>query len=641
MISFFRRALSSWIVLALLGLILVAFLITGINAPSAPGGGGEGGATVAKVGSMKISAGELDRRMREQFEGARRDQPALDAKAFLAAGAFEQITNLLINMHAVENWGRSQGFAIGKRLVDAEVAGFPAFRGVTGQFDEQAMRAVLQQQRINEKTFRDGIAGDLLRGQILSAIAAPVTMPAAMAKPYADLLIQQRVGSVGIVPFAAVADMTPPTDAAIAAGYKANIAAYTRPEMRSLRYALIGADQVAAAARPSDAEIAEYYKANAANYAAKDARDLTQIIVPTEAAARSIAAAARSGGSLQAAASKAGLEATSLTKQNRTDYTTASTPAVAAAAFTAASGSVIDPIKGAFGWYVVRVDGVSGLPAKSLDQARAEIAATLSKQKLQEALSELTAKLEDAIEDGASFEEVARNNKLTLTETPLLLSTGQAPDTPGWKAPPELTPMLKPGFAMGQDDKPVVETLIPNQQYALAAVGKIVPPTPMPLAKVREAVVRDLIVKRTSDKAKAVGDAVVAAVNRGVPLAKAMADSGVKLPPVQPASIRQIDIARAQGQVPSPLRAIFTLKVGKATLVPADNGGAYFVTVLDRIVPGDLAQAPGLVDSTRRDLAQPIPSELVAQFGKAVEKDVKVTRYPDAIAQVKRQFAGQ
>ena len=33
MITFFRKALSSWVVLALLGLVLVAFIVTGIGDP--------------------------------------------------------------------------------------------------------------------------------------------------------------------------------------------------------------------------------------------------------------------------------------------------------------------------------------------------------------------------------------------------------------------------------------------------------------------------------------------------------------------------------------------------------------------------------------------------------------------------------
>lgn len=642
MITFFRRALSSWAVLGLLGIILIAFLFSGVLGPGMSGPSVGGSGTAAKVGSAKVSVVELARRSREQFDGAKREQPALDIKTFLSAGGFERVTDVLINMRAVESWGRDQGFAIGKRLVDAEIAGIPAFRGVTGQFDEAAMRNALAQNRINEKDFREGMAADLLRGQVLASVQAPVSAPLAFAKPYATLLLEQRTGSVGIIPLAAVADMTPPTDAAVNAAYKANIAAYTRPELRALRYAVLGIEQVADASKPSEAEIADYYRGHADDYAAKESRDLTQVIAPTEAAARSLATTARSGGSLQAAASKSGLEASALTKQVRADYAKSSTDAVATAAFTAAKGAVIDPIKGAFGWYVVRVDAVSGVAARSIDQVRPDITAILTKQKQQDALSDISDKIDAAIADGASFEEVVRSNKLTLVETPPILQSGQNPEDPAWKAPPEVAPLLKSAFAMLPDDKPVVETLIPEQRYALLGLAKVVPPTPVPLATVRPAVVRDIILKRTNDKAKATANAVAAAVNRGVPIAKALADTGLKLPPIQPAKALQIEITRARpDQVPSPLRALFTLRKGKAVAVPANQGGVWYVTVLEQIIPGDLAKAPGLVDQVRGDLARTLPNDLAEQFQRAVQASVDIKRYPDAIAEAKRQMAGQ
>ena len=65
MISFFRRALSSWLALGLFALVLVAFIITGVNGPTMGGGGGVGrGATIAKAGDVKVTADELARQVR-------------------------------------------------------------------------------------------------------------------------------------------------------------------------------------------------------------------------------------------------------------------------------------------------------------------------------------------------------------------------------------------------------------------------------------------------------------------------------------------------------------------------------------------------------------------------------------------------
>lgn len=642
MISFFRRALSSWIVLGLLGLILVAFIITGVNTPGSPAGATGGGAVIAKAGGTKIRANELMRQVQNQLEAGRREQPGLDQKAFLAAGAFEGVTNALISARALESWGRAQGFATGKRLIDAQIAGMTAFRGVTGQFDEAVMRSALTQARISEKDMRADIASDLMRGQILTPVAAAPPAPAALAKPYATLLLERRTGLVGIIPFAAFIDPRKPSDAAIAAAYRAGIAAYTRPEARVLRYALFGASQVTAQATPSEAEIAAYYRDNAVRYAASESRSLAQVIAPSEAVARGIAAAAKAGTPLAAAAAKSGLEASALTNQKRTDYAGASSEAIAAAVFSAPEGALLGPLKGAFGWYVVRVEAVANTPARALEQVRPEIVAALTTQKSHDALSDLAGKIEDAIADGASFAEVAANHKLTVVETPPILANGQ-PIQPGWTAPPEMAALLKTGFEAAPEDRPTVETITKDQQFALLSVARVIPPTPLPLAQVRDTVARDIIIKRAAERARAIANQVTAAVNKGVPLAKALGDTGVKLPPPQPAGASQLDLAKMRqsgGEVPPPVLALFSLQKGKAKLTADDRRGVLFVTVLEAAVPGNLAVMPGLLDSTRQDLARSYASELGEQFVRAVEEDVKVTRYPEAIGATKRLFAG-
>ena len=641
MISFFRRALSSWLVLGLLALVLVAFIVTGVSTPDMGTSTG-GGATVAKVGGAKISSTELLRHIRNQFDQARREQPGLDAKTFVAGGGFDGMTDALITARALESWARDHGFAISKRLIDARVVTM-GFRGVTGQFDEAAMRDALARAGISEKEFRAGVASDLMRAQVITPVIAETSTPALVARPYATILLEQRTGSVGIIPFTAVTDMRPPSDAEIAAAYKANIAAYTRPEARVLRYALFGAAQVAADATPTEEDIAAYYRENAATYAAKDSRTLSQVIAPTEATARGIAAAAKAGTPLAAAAAKAGLEAATLASQARADYAGASSEAIAAQAFAAPQGGIAGPLKGAFGWYVVRVDAIAGTPARTLDQVRPEITALLAKQKAQEALSDYSGKIEDAIADGASFAEVAANNKLAIVETPAVLASGRPISQAGWTPPAELAPLLKAGFDMSPEDRPVVETVTKDQQFALLTVAKVVSPTPLPLAQIREAVVRDIVLKRTAARSRAIGEKVVAAVNRGTPLAKALADTGLKLPPPQPARARQLDLAQAQqngGQVPEPVRVLFDLKKGKARLVPGPQGNVFFVSVLDTVTPGDLSKAPGVADVTRRELSQAYGAELGQQFLRAVEQDVTVKRYPDAIAAARRQFAG-
>src|SRR3546814_6181967 len=60
MIGLIRRAMSSWIVLGLLGLVLIAFIVTGVGDPFGSMGGG--GRRLAKVGGAAITDARSDER---------------------------------------------------------------------------------------------------------------------------------------------------------------------------------------------------------------------------------------------------------------------------------------------------------------------------------------------------------------------------------------------------------------------------------------------------------------------------------------------------------------------------------------------------------------------------------------------------
>ena len=305
MISFFRRALSSWVILGLLGLVMIAFIVTGVG-PGMGGGGGAASERIARIGGEDLHSIEAANQVQRQLEQARRQQPGLDINAFIAGGGVDQTVSQLIAARAMEVWARKHGMTVSDRLVDGEIASIGAFKGPTGQFDEQTYRSMLAQQRITESQLRSDIAGDVLRRQLLAPISASARAPIGLVAPYAGLLLESRSGAIGIVPTTAMPAGAPPSEAEIGGYYKKNIARYTIPERRIVRYALFGREQLQDVAKPSEAEIAAFYKANTATYGAKETRALSQIILPGEAAAKALVAKVKAGASFAQAAQQAG-----------------------------------------------------------------------------------------------------------------------------------------------------------------------------------------------------------------------------------------------------------------------------------------------------------------------------------------------
>ncbi|HGP5685089.1 TPA: peptidyl-prolyl cis-trans isomerase, partial [Vibrio cholerae O1] len=152
-----------------------------------------------------------------------------------------------------------------------------------------------------------------------------------------------------------------PSDGDLQSFYTQNRNRYMIAEQRVLKIAKVGPETVANVV-PTDAEIAAYYKANQAQFAGSETRVISQAVVQDKAQADGIAARARGGAAFAAAAAPAGLSAedVSVGPQTRAEFTNLAGDQVAAAAFGAAKGAIVGPIKSDLGWHVIKIDDVRG-----------------------------------------------------------------------------------------------------------------------------------------------------------------------------------------------------------------------------------------------------------------------------------------
>ena len=643
MFSFFRRGITAKIMLIFLGLALFAMVVTGFGTGGGGLGdiGGLGGSTVAKVDGEAITAKRVTDQAQEALERARQQRPELDMASFLSGGVLEQITDELITLAATVGFGRDQGLAASKRMVDAELARQPQLRNLAGEFDRAAFEALLRDQGKTERQLREEVADNLIQRQLLLPILDSAHVPKTIVDQYAALLLERRSGLIGIVPTQAMGPGREPTDQEVAAFYNENKTRYTVPEQRVLRYALFARDQVAARAKPTDAEIQAAYRQNPA-YQARETRRLSQVILNDEAAARGFAQKVAGGASFAQAASQAGFAPadTALGEQSKEALTRLANAAVADAAFAAAEGATTAPIRSELGWHIVRVDDVVSVPARPLEAVRGEIAAQIEQEKAQNALGELVAEIEEAIADGQTIEEVARARGLELRETPPITARGRAPGNPQWAPAAELAPLLEPGFQLEPDDEPLVETIADNQAFAILGVGDVTPAAVPPLAQIAPRVKADLIARRASERARAVAAAIVAQINAGVAPAEAFGKAEVQLPPPEAVNAVRHQIANRGGQVPPPLAMMFSLPKGKARLVPAPNGQGWFVVALQEVVPGNPSENEAVATAVRGDFETMIGSEYAEQLALAARRQAKVKRNEDALKKLRSDLTG-
>ena len=641
MLQFFRKILNSKFgpifALLFLGMIAFAFAAGDIAGINMTGGGGD---RVAKVGKQPVKASELSEAATNALENLKQQNPRASMKGFLASGGLEQVLDSMVSRIAVSVFGEKYGIVASDRLIDSEITKIPAFRGLDGKFNEATFRQMLAQRGINEALVRSDLSQGLVGRQILEPAAYGSIVPRELALRYAALLREKRSGAIALLPSPLFTPKTPPSDKELADYYAAHRNAFIRPERRVIRYATFGDEALKNLAAPSDAEIAAFYNSNKAQYAATETRRLTQLILPTEAAARAVAAEVAKGKTLEAAAAEKGLSATKLPATDKAGLVSGASQVVADAAFAAADGALAGPARSPIGWHLIHVDGIDKRAERTLDQVRGEIVMQLAAAKRRSALGDLTARLEDEFDKGGNLADAAKELGLTIQQTPALTADGKSYENPAAPLPPVLGKIASAAFAMEKENEPQVAEFEPNKTFVIFDVSDIAVSAPAPLAEIKQDVLTAYLLDKGAAAAKAAAEKLLAETRKGVPLAQAVAGLKLAIPPVQPVDMNRSDLT-AQGQrPPPPLVLLFSMAKGTTKILPAaGNRGWFVVSLKDIVTPPQAADDP-IVPAAQRELGELAGSEYADSLRRAIRAEVKVERNAAAVKAVRDQLGG-
>lgn len=643
MLSFFRQFTNSrvgiivtFIVLGLIALAFAAGDVTGLR-PTTAGAD----TTAATVGGTAITVAELEKRTQDEMEGFRQQQPTLDIAQFVAGGGFEATLERLINSLALERFGEQQGMLVSKKVVDGQIASIPTLQGPDGKFSQMVYERLLAQRKLSDAQVRREIARGILTDQLTTPTIGASQVPAMLALPYASLLLEKRSGTLGFIPFRALGAGELPTDAELTTFYSLNKARYTIPERRVIRFAMISPDRVAAAAVPTDAEIAAAFQKQAPRFGASEKRSLSQVVVGDKAAAEALAAKVRAGTAIGAAAQSIGLDAAKIPGIDRKAYGDQTSTAIATAVFTAARGAVVGPLQAPLGWSVIQVDTIEQVAARSLADARADLVKELTAEKAARLFADLHDKVDDAISNKATLAEIAADRKLQVMTTPALLADGRDPTQPPKPVDPALGQIVKAAFAAETGDDPQLVPAGADGSFAVVALDRVVPAAAPPAVQLREVLLRDFTVDRARRRAREVASGVLAKVNKGVPIADALKQTGLGLAPPQTVASSRAALAASPNGAPAPLALMFSMKPRTAKLLEAPEQGGWLVVYLDRIDSADATGKTAVINAMRADIGRTLGREYVQQFSQAIRRQLGVTKNDAAIAKAKQELLGQ
>ncbi len=639
--NFFKSKIGLGITLLFLALIAVAFASSDV-ANTTTFGGVAGGDRVAVVGDARITTADLSQAVSTAFEQARLQDPALTMREFVEAGGLEQTFDRLVGRAAVTGYGRDLGLRAGNNLVNSEIRSIGAFRGPSGTFDENLYRQILRQQGLSDKQVREDLQTGLIAQQLLRPADFGATMPQYLAGQYAALFKERRVGQIALIPSASMAPAGNPSDRQLQSFYRQNRAQYVLPERRVVRFVTVSSEAVDARIAPTPAAIAAYYRENREQFAPSETRSFSQIIAANESQARSLLNAARSGASLDATASNAGLRATTIGPITQDQLRSEASEAVARAVFAAQANTFAGPVRSALGWHVVRVGTIDRAPGRTLAQASEEIRETLTQQNRRLALADIGAEIEERLAEGDSLSQVAQNLSIDVEISPALTVNGTVYGAnPRQTAAEVLQPAIPTIFQM-EESEPQIAEIEPGQTYLLFEVARITEAAAAPLSTIRDRVTSDWRRGQGQAAARRAADRVLRALQTGTDLRPALQNADAA-----GATVERVDLTREQlsqqggERIPPPIALLFSMAEGSAKKLEAANDLGWFVVNLENVEAGRIEPDDPLMAQANRALGPVVGEEYLEQFVAAIQNRQGEERNDAAIAAVRRQLIGE
>jgi peptidyl-prolyl cis-trans isomerase D len=617
MISLFRRYLDSWLVRGFFILMIVAFVGWGISGSLTQLVGPP--TWVAKVGGETIEIPAFQAQFQRALAQQSRNLPAgQEPTADERRAVGQQTLQRMIAQAALAVELRNLHIVTPDEAVAEAARAMPAFRGSDGAFSKPVFDTVLRNNGYTETRFLAELRADIAQRQLLSAIDGAATAPAAEVKPLYNAEFEKRSADMAVFPLSAAPEPPAPDEAVLQRWYDNHPDSYTTPEFRRIKAVELSPQSLASEINVTDDDLRAEYEARKAQFTTAERRSAQVISAPDEAKAKALAERWRGTpdwAAMQAAATADGASALSQDDATRVQFPD---PDLAKAVFAASADTVSDPVKGALGWFVVKVTKITPGSETSFEAAKDGLRAALLASKAAGLIYDRANKVDGLLGNGTSLEDMPADLGLagvagTLDSAGLTQAGTPAP-IPG---PAELkAAIIAAAFQASPGDPPrlteVPTPSIGGSSYYALTVETVIPPGKKPFDDVKSQVTQDWVQdqrRRAQDKA---ATAMMTAVQGGQSFSEAATVAGVTPHVSAP-------VTRNQGGADMPptlQRVLFGMKMHDATMVETPDG--FVVAQLVEILPPDPAADKTGYDQARDAITRSIQADLATVFIDAV-----------------------
>ncbi|MDB1124486.1 peptidylprolyl isomerase [Vibrio algarum] len=431
-----REGVNSIAVKIILGLIILSFVFAGVGSYIVGGGSN----AAAKVNNTEIGRGAFEQAYtneRNRMQSQMGDYFAnLLADPTYVQSFRKSILDRMVNELLLEQYADSLGLRISDKQIRQQILSMPEFQN-DGKFDQEVYAATLRRAGYNADSFAEYLRREMTRQQILFALQGSEFSLDSEVTTQSQLLTQTRDIRSILLNIEDYSKSIELTDEELQEYYDANSSNYTRPEQVKVAYVELSAQELKSQVAVSDEQAQAYYQENLDKYSSIAQRQLSHILVQgdDEAKAQAILDELNSGADFIELAKTKSEDIGSSEEGGSLGWVEKDVmdPEFEAAAFALQNvGDNTGLVKSAFGYHIIKLDGLKEAQATPFAEVEAEIKVEIAEQQAVERFYELQTELEkvafeypDSLDDSAQAidQPIKTTDFISRSDAPELLLT--------------------------------------------------------------------------------------------------------------------------------------------------------------------------------------------------------------------------
>lgn len=502
MLRILRKNAGSWIIKALLALIILVFIFWGVGSYDSKQAN-----RVASVNGESIPIDAYRTAYNNMVEQYRQNfGKHFNQDMIKMLGLEKQVVQMLIRQKLILSEAQQLNVRVTDQELEASIKNMDAFK-TDGKFDIRRYQRLLSFNRMTAEEFEASQRNALLREKLGSLITDGVKVSENEAKLWYEW--RNTATNIRYVLFKPD-DYTDvePTEEEIEQYFESHKNNYKTPEERNVQYVKFDIESYTKDVALPPEKIKSYYDEHLDEYTTPKKVHARHILLKlaSDAADEMVEKRKQEISDILKQA-KAGQDFAELAKQYSEGPTkdkggdlgffekkTMVKP-FADKAFAMKPGEISEPVRTNFGWHIIKVEAVNEGKKSSLDEVKDDIDKTLREAKAKEMAYEEANSLYETTVDGDDLTEKAKENELTVH------TTGFFPKDKPFKDVKDNFKFTSTAFGL-----PLKEISDVNDfgdgYYILQVIEKKEPQVPE-LAAVKEKVKKALVAKKQDEKAKA------------------------------------------------------------------------------------------------------------------------------------------